>query len=394
LPAAAWWLAAVSLIHRSGTMVLPFLSLYLTTRVGVGIGTAGVLIAAYGVGAMIGGYAGGWAVDRYTALRVQVVSLLALGSGFLLLSELRDPLAIGVMLVCVSAVGEAFRPANGAMLAAVVPSGKRARAVALNRLAINLGMAIGPSVGGLLASIDYLLLFWVDGLTCVAAAGFLVYVRGALAPAPVEATVRSEISAGESPWSDRIFLACIGVFTLSTLVFMQLFSTLPVYFKEVWRLDEAAIGLLFAVNPVVIVLFEMVLVHRLSRPNPLRVVAVGALLVGIGLGVMPLYTGVLFAVCTVLVWSFGEMLEHPLVSAFFLGRGDEANRGRYMGVFQLAFATAFVVSPILGAAVYEEFGPRVLWFGCAGMSVLAAVGYRAVGRALDRELASQDRRIR
>lgn len=383
LPTAVWWLSAAMLIHRSGTMVLPFLTLYFTRELELGVETAGILVAAWGVGAMVGSYAGGWAADRFGPLRVQVASLLAWGVGLFALQQMRSPVSLGIGLFVIASIAETFRPANASLLIAVAPAGGRTRAVALNRLAVNLGMAIGPSAGGFIAGIDYALLFWVDGATCLLAACVLLAQRHRFAATEAEHREARAQPAGSSPWRDRPFLVCIACCTLSALVFLQLLTSAPIYYREAWGLREQHIGLLFAINPVCVVLFEMVLVHRLARPNPLRIVALGALLTGVGIGIMPLGSGAAFAVLTVLVWTAGEMLEHPFVATFVAERGDARSRGRYLGVFQLSFAVAFFLAPIVGTQVYQHFGPEVLWAGCGVVGALAAAGYFAVGNAVD-----------
>jgi predicted MFS family arabinose efflux permease len=157
----------------------------------------------------------------------------------------------------------------------------------------------------------------------------------------------------------------------------------PLYYKNVWGFPEEMIGMLLALNPILIFLFEMVLVHRLSRPNPLRIIALGTLLCGLGLGMMPLGSGVAFALLTIVVWTVGEMFDQPFMGGFVAGRGGPASRGRYLGVYQLSFSVALVVSPVAGTAVYDGFGPRALWYGCGVAGALIALGYVAVSRAVE-----------
>ncbi|MEJ7912814.1 MAG: MFS transporter, partial [Chitinophagaceae bacterium] len=174
IPKPVWLLSLVMLVNRSGTMVIPFLTVYLIHK-GYSLGEAGAIMAMFGAGAFLGGYLGGRLTDRYGFFRVQVGSLFMNGVLFVILGYMEGGLQIGLCVFALSTLGESFRPANAAAIGAYSDNHNRTRCYSLNRLAINLGWAIGPAVGGLLASINYSLLFWVDGATCVLAA-LLLYL--------------------------------------------------------------------------------------------------------------------------------------------------------------------------------------------------------------------------
>lgn len=168
----AWLLAWVMFINRSGSMVMFFLMLYLTNEINMGIETAGRLFSLYGFGAMAGAFLGGWLSDKYGTKLIQISSLIVSGIGYIVLSYVKAPFMIGLMLFCIAVVAEAFRPASTAAMASVCSPETRLRGFALNRLALNLGIAIGPAIGGFLAVYDYSLIFWVEGFSSIAAATF------------------------------------------------------------------------------------------------------------------------------------------------------------------------------------------------------------------------------
>ena len=204
LPRDLWLLAFIALVNRAGSMVLPFIALYLTARRGFSVVQAGQVLALYGLGAVAGSYLGGWLTDRIGPTRCQQWSLVASGAGFLVFSLLRDPRAILVAVFLLSIVVESFRPANMAGFAQRAPRRMQVRAFALLRLAANLGVGIGPAVGGWLALHDYAYLFYVDAATCWLAAALLTLALKKLSPA---AGAREEAAVpGRSPWTDGPFL--------------------------------------------------------------------------------------------------------------------------------------------------------------------------------------------
>jgi predicted MFS family arabinose efflux permease len=374
-----WLISIATLINRSGTMVLPFLALFLTEERGFTTTQAGQVLALYGLGAVGASYFGGWLCDRVDPRRVMKWSLGLTGICFVSLGQFEGRLAISAMVVVLSFVGEIFRPANLAALAAASDAGERARSFALMRLAVNIGMTLGPTVGGFLALRDYGWLFVADGGTCLLAAGLLqiVFPKSILRAAPRSDRTAAK-SPARSPWRDRPLLAILGLMFLLNTVTFQLMGTFPLALRDLYGFSEARIGLALAVNTLVIVLFEMVLVHSLSGRDPLKVSGIGAFLFCGGLALLPLGTGFGFVVFTVVVWTVGEMLVFPLVSSAVADRAPEESRGATMGLLNLSFASAFVVAPLIGTWVYQNLGPDRLWYGCGVVGLLVWVGFHAV----------------
>jgi len=380
-----WLLSIATLINRSGTMVLPFLALFLTQKRGFTIPQAGQALALYGLGAVAASYAGGRLSDRFDPRRVMKWSLALTGASFLLLGHIHGHAAILSTILVLSFIGETFRPANMSALTMASDAGERARSFALMRLAVNLGMTLGPTVGGFLALHDYGWLFVADGATCLCAAGLLhvVFPHSVLRDTPRAAHAGTKTPI-RSPWRDRPLLAILGLMFLLNTVTFQVVGTFPLTLRDLYGFSEARIGLAMAVNTLIIVLFEMVLVHSLSGRDPLKVSGVGAFLFCGGLALLPLGSGFGYVVLTVVVWTVGEMLTFPIVASAVAERAPEESRGATMGLLNLSFATGFVVAPLVGTWVYQNLGPRALWYGCGIVGLLVWVGFHAVAVATAR----------
>jgi predicted MFS family arabinose efflux permease len=380
-----WLLSIASLINRAGTMVMPFLLLFLIEKRGFTKIEAGRTLALYGLAAMVASYAGGRLCDRFGAVRILKASLLLTGFAFLALGQMRGRLAISGMVILLALVGEVFRAANLTALTAASAPQERSRSIALMRLAINAGMAVGPSAGGLLAAYGYEWLFVVDGLTSILAAGLLQIAfpggSAAIALGSAPAVDGSNAPPRRSAFRDRPLLAILGlVFLLNTVTF-QLASTFPLSLRDLYGFSTAWIGLALAVNTLIIILFEMVLVHSLARRDPLKVAAVGAVLFCGGLALLPFGRGFGYLACTIVIWTLGEMLVFPLVTSAVAARAPEESSGTYMGLLSFAFAAAFVAAPLVGTWVYEQLGPRTLWLGCGAVGLVVGAGFQAVARA-------------
>src|ERR1700722_18097570 len=264
LSRSTWLLSFVMLVNRSGTMVIPFMTIYLTQpSMGYSIGQAGFVMGLFGLGAVCGGFIGGKLTDKIGFHRVQLITLTGGGIMFMVLGQMKSYPLICVVTFILSLVNEAFRPANSTAIAHYSKEENRTRSYSLNRLAINLGWAVGGAIGGVLASINYHLLFWVDGVTNILA---MILLRYFLAPLSEDAGTPAKVQDGPpetSPYLDRVYLKFIVFTILFASCFFQLFTMLPVFYKKVLQMPEYMIGLLMAFNGLIITLFEMVLVFKM-----------------------------------------------------------------------------------------------------------------------------------
>ncbi|MEO8277263.1 MAG: MFS transporter [Thermoanaerobaculia bacterium] len=388
LPGEVWILALATLVNRAGTMVLPFLTLYLTGHFGWSPAAAGRMLALYGAGAIGGAFLGGWAADRWSPVAVQQLSLVGTGAGFLALTQISSERGFGIAMVAISLVAESYRPALLAAAGKNVAAEVRGRSMGLLRLAVNAGMSIGPALGGLLATVNYNFLFVVDASTCWAAAAVLFLVRRRSAKraalrgdAPPEVAPSTSPAPG-SPWRDGLFLVFLVLAMLFAIVFFQINGTFPLYLRDVYGLSEAGIGALLGMNALIVVACEMLILHRVERRAPLTVIAPGAFLVCLGFALLPYGRGALYAAGTVAVWTVGEMLALPMTNMFVAARAGAARAGRYLGAYTMAFATAFLLAPAIGLTVYDRFGPRALWGGAGVLGVLLGCAFWALGRVL------------
>jgi predicted MFS family arabinose efflux permease len=372
LSASTWWLAFVMFVNRAGAMVLPFMTVYLREEMHFSIAAAGWEVAFFGVGAILGNFAGGKLTDRIGFSHVQFWSLFLNGILFLVLGQMQTFWQIAGCMFALGSVGEAFRPANATAIAHYSLPENRTRSYSLNRLAVNLGFSIGPAVGGLLA---YQYLFWVDGLTCLIAA---ILLRVALPRSTIDRrddvkTARNEASA----WRDMTYLKFIFFVFLSALCFLQMLSLLPVFYKEELNFSQPEIGLLLALNGLLIVFIEMVLVFKLEgkRP-PAHYISLGAFLIGASYLMLNLpLAGLVVALVAMIIITVGEMLMFPFINTFWVSRSSQHNRGQYASIFTMSFAFAQVLAPTLGSQVVQHSNYHLLWYMVFAVCTLASIGF-------------------
>jgi predicted MFS family arabinose efflux permease len=375
IPKEVWWLGLVLLINRSGTMVIPFLTVYLTGR-GFTLGQAGFIMAVFGCGAIIGGYLGGWLSDRVGFFRVQVASLLLNGILFITLGYMQQLWQIALCIFALSSLGEAFRPANAAAIAAYSNEQNRTRCYSLNRLATNLGWAIGPAVGGVLASYNYHLLFYTDGLTCMAASILLFYLFSSQKRIAVAKKEKPEQAMGVSAYKDLLYLKGLFCVLIIAICFFQLFSMVPVYYKNIVHLPESVIGLVLALNGLIISLIEMVLVYKIeNKKRDTYYMATGAVLIGSSFLLLTIAPSLFIVLAAIVLITFGEMFLFPFTNTFWVSRSQPHNRGQYAALYTMTFALAQVLAPTVAAQIALHWSFATLFRVDFLLCALAASGF-------------------
>lgn len=391
LSSAIWIQALIMLVNRSGTMVIPFLTVYLTQSLHFSISEAAAVLSVFGAGAICGVYFGGKLTDRIGFYPIQFWSLLANGLLFFVLGQLRGLWSICGCVFLLALIGEAFRPANAAATAYYSNTDNRTRSYSLNRLAINLGFAVGPAMGGLLATISYSWLFWTDGLTCLIAAGMLRWLLkppGKGAGEPLEPRAAALASgAGSyankntppalSAYKDKTYLRFVFFVFMNALSFFQLFSVVPLFYKTAVHLSDTGIGLILAMNGLLIAVVEMVLVYRLETKRPEMVyIGYGVLLNVLSFALLAIGPYRWVAVLAMLAITFGEMFTMPFMNSYWAGRSSLQNRGQYAALYGMAYSAAQVIAPILGGQVAQRWGFTWLWVVMVGLGLVTFWGFK------------------
>ncbi len=373
-----WLLSMVTLINRTGAMVIPFLAVYLTQVLHFTKGETGIIITMFGLGSLAGTRLGGYLTDKVGYYHVQFWSLILSGVLFIILDYVHDFWPLVGYIFVLSTIAESYRPAVMVAVSAYSKTGNVTRSFGLLRFAINLGFSAGPALGGLLAArLGYSWLFWVDGITCIIAG--IVFRLTLKEMAVNTATTESEKTSMHLPpertsiFQDKKYLLFLGASVISAIVFAQFISVIPVFFKEELLFSEATIGLLIASNGLMIAFFEMPLVYKLEhRKNLLQIVLVGYALIGLCyVCFLGLPKGLFMASAAIVMITVGEMLCFPFGNTYALQQTNSHNKGKYMAFYAMSFSLAHVIAPSFGFQVAEHFGYPVLWMLLIILAILS-----------------------
>jgi predicted MFS family arabinose efflux permease len=377
-------LAIAMFINRSGSMVLLFTSLYLTKDLHFTIAQAGLALSFYGIGSVMGSYAGGWLTDRRNFFDIMVLSLIISGLILLLLLLTADPILISLIIFAYAFTADLFRPANSKAIVAYSVPEFRTRAVSLVRLAINLGFSLGPAIGGFIALyLGYKWLFVIDSCTGFAAAIMLfVYLprqhdepKGAAASAALD-------DHSTSAYRDRPYLFFIGMVALYGVCFFQLFASIPQYFSRECHFHEDTIGLLLALNGLLVVLIEMPLVAALEKDQRIfRFIVTGVLCIPVAMLILYLGKGMMIAaIGYTFIITMAEIFAMPFMMNYALSRPGKERQGQYSALYSISYGLANIAAPLLGLGIASSFGFNYMFGFFIVLGLLTAAGFYLLGK--------------
>ncbi|MYW67889.1 MFS transporter [Streptomyces sp. SID8379] len=381
LPRAYWWLWTSTLVNRLGGFVLTFLALYLTAARGFSAAYAGLVASLIGAGGVIASMLGGVLADRVGRRPTLLGAQLATAATVAVLAFVRDPVSIAATGFALGLASNASRPAIQAMMADIVPPHDRVRAFSLNYWAINLGFAVSSVYAGFLVAQSYTLGFLVEAaMTLACACVVFVKVKESRPEPGPKVAARQAVTMG-TVLRDRRFMVMVGLSFLVAVVFTQSSVGLPIVMGAN-GLSSSDVGLVAAVNGLVIVALQIPLTRYLQRRDPGRLLTVSSLLIGYGFALTAFAGSLAAYALTVVVWTLGEMINAPTQSGLVARLAPADGRGRYQGVYTTSWSAAALVAPLAGGWVLDSAGAGWLWAGCAALGTVTAFGYWALMRGL------------
>ncbi|NNT73079.1 MFS transporter [Flavobacterium sp. IMCC34852] len=377
-----WILTIITFINRAGTMVLPFLSKYLKEDLGFSYSQVGWIMVCFGVGSMLGSWLGGKLSDKIGFYKIMIFSLLTSGLMFFVIQYITSFIGLCISMFAIMTVADMYRPAMFVSIGAYAKPENRTRALTLVRLAINLGFAAGPALGGLIImNIGYNGLFWADGITCIVAILiFWIKVKEKKKSAFTDKEHPGEILT-HSVFKDKPFWLFLFTCLISGILFFQMFTTIPLYHKEQFNLTEFQTGLLLTMNGILVFFCEMPIVSYVERKkiNKVKVVAFGCVLMAVSMFLLLINTWVGILTIMMLFMTFAEMFAFPFSNSVALSRAPKGHEGRYMAIYTMSFSLAHILSAKVGMEIIEYFkkdGYQMNWFFMGSIGLVGSLcGY-------------------
>jgi len=382
------WILSLGLGVSSfgGALTMPFIAIYLHAEHGMSLTQIGLFYTLLTVVRMASQMTAGELSDHLGRGPLLTLSPLGHAGAFMLLAlgmYLRWSLpAIVLCFVLNAVVGSIFMPVANAAAADILPTEDRLKGYALIRTVSNLGWAVGPALGGLLAGLSFALLFFIAALFILAAG--LVFLFFFKAPPKTLAEERFRLSDLWAVRKDLHLFQHVVLSFLLYLVFSQMMSTFPVYAVDFIKITKHQVGLLFTVNGILVVLLQFPLTRLMSRVKLTYQMALGGWFLGLGFGLAGIWTGFPAFLAVFALLSLGEVAMSPPGLSLTSHLAPAGRMGRYMGLVSLFAMAGWSSGPLFGGVVLDLLPGRfaLAWALIASVAWVAGLGYLVFSRGL------------
>ncbi len=377
-PRQFWLMFFGMLISTTGSsMIWPFQMIYITEKLNVELAVVTMLVPFQSLAGITSSFIAGPIIDRTGRKGVMIFALVMHGLTFVLLSQATTLWQFGVLLAMVGSFNPLYRSASDAMMADLVPPKDRVDAYSLLRMSNNLGVAIGPAVGGFIATQSYTVAF------LLAAAGMVTYglmmtflARETLPSKTSQAVQPAQTNHGYGPvLRDTPFLLFTLAFTFTSICATLIWVLMGYYAKNNFQIPESQYGWIATTNALMVVFFQVWVTNRSKRFNPLKVITTGAVFYTIGAGSVALATGFWGFWTSMVVMTLGELIFMPTSTTYVANMAPAEMRGRYMSLFGLSWNVASGVGTPFGGFLNQRFGPQSIWYGGGMIGLLSVFGF-------------------
>jgi MFS family permease len=400
-PSQFWILVGATFIDRlGGAMLFPFFTLYMTRKFGLSMTQVGVFFFLFAISSVVGSMIGGALTDRLGRKWMLLFGLTMSALSAVLMGITNQIEIFLLVVIVVGMLADAGGPAQQALVADLLPEDKRAEGFGILRVVFNLAVVIGPLVGGLLASQDYLLLFIADAITSSITAAIVFFALKETRPTapkeegePQESMLQTFAGYGVA-LRDKAFVWFLGASALMVLVYIQMNTTLAVFLRDNYGVNEQGFSYILALNAAMVVLFQFPITHWVARYRPLLVMTAGTLLYAIGFAMYGFVSLYFFFLVAMVIITIGEMMVSPVGQAIVAQFAPEEMRGRYMAVFGFSWVIPFAIGPFFAGLVLDNLNPDWLWYAAGVLGIIAAAAFYLLEQRVDRaRWAVVDQRI-
>lgn len=394
-PKPFWTLMGATLVDNLGRFLLfPYFSLYITQRFGVGLTEVGILFLIFSLSSMVGSFIGGAITDKFGRKSMLLFGLITSALSSLLMAVVDTLSAFYIISAVVGVLSNGGGPAQQAMIADLLPEKKRAEGYGMQRVVFNISATIGPALGGLLASINFLWLFVFDAVSSLITALIVYFAIPETKPQTdadqKEESLTQTMGGYGKVFRDAPYMAYVLISILVTIVYVQMNSTMPVYLRDHQGIPPAGYGALLSMNAAIVVFFQFWVTRRISKRAPMKVLAFGTLLYAIGFGMFGFGSTFEYFILAMIVITIGEMVVAPVGQALVARFSPEDMRGRYMAIFGFTWGISFAFGPLLAGFVTDLFDPNWVWYGSFFLAIIGVVGYLLMHARLGEQLGDSD----
>jgi MFS family permease len=390
-PTQFWLLFWGMLISTSGaSMIWPFLTIYVSERLVMPMTQVAALFTINSIFGLVFAFVAGPITDRLGRKWVMVVSLLVNGLVYLGMSQADSYLAFAVLLSISGAFNPLYRVGADAMMADLVAPEKRPEAYSILRISNNIGIALGPAVGGFIASRSYELAFFLAAIGMVTYSLLIAFLARETMPERGSSTETAlqTVTGYRRVLGDRRYVSFLLAFTLNQMCAAIMWILLGVHAKQNFGVMESRYGMIPMTNALMVILFQLPVTRVTKRWPPLLTLAFGACFYAAGVGSVALAGGFWGFWLSMIIMTVGELIMTPTATTLVANLAPPVMRGRYMSLYGLTWGVAAGIGPLLGGLLNDQFGPLAIWVGAGFVGVSSALAFLMFSRRSGERLLS------
>lgn len=390
-PRTFWTLTGTVFIDSlGGALLFPFFALYVTQKFRVGMTEVGVLFAILSGSRIIGSFLSGALTDKIGRRSLMIYGLIFSAGSSLIMAFIENMPIFYTAVFFVGLLSSIGGPAQQAMIADILPEKQRADGYGLIHVSNNLAHTIGPMIGGLLAGISYILLFFVDAILSVITAVIIYFAlpetKPQISDKQVEESMAKTLSGYWIVARNGVFMAFFGIAILMKLVYRQMGTTLPVFLHDVHGIPPQGYGWLLSLNAGMVVLFQFMITRKTSQFKPMKVMAAGTFLYAIGFAMYGFFSTSLFFFIAMAIITIGEMFISPIGQSMVARFAPENMRGRYMAFYGFSWSIPSLFGPLAAGLIMDNYDPKWVWYLAGIIGLVAAYGYSRLHRVVDKNV--------
>jgi len=391
-PRTFWTLTGTVFIDSlGGALLFPFFALYVTQKFRVGMTEVGVLFAILSVSRIIGSFLSGALTDKIGRRALMIYGLIFSAGSSLMMAFIEDMTIFYTAVIFVGLLSSIGGPAQQAMVADLLPEKQRADGYGLIHVSNNLAHTIGPMIGGLLAGISYILLFFVDAILSIITAVIIYFAIPETQPQKSDKQVEESLAQTLGGYwrvaRNGVFMAFFGIAILMKLVYRQMGTTLPVFLRDVHGIPPQGYGWLLSLNAGMVVLFQFMITRKTSKFKPMKVMAVGTFLYAIGFAMYGFFSTSLFFFIAMAIITIGEMFISPIGQSMVAHFAPEDMRGRYMAFYGFSWTIPSLFGPLAAGLVMDNYDPNLVWYLAGIIGLVAAFGYWCLHQVVEKSVS-------
>lgn len=369
-----WILAITSFINKFGSMVIPFLTIYLRTGLKFTYVEIDFIMVFLGLGTICGNFFSSKVSDAIGFYKTMMLSLSCTGIMFIILGNITTFYGVCAMIFFITCTSDLFRPAMLTFIKLNTNKENSTKALALYRTADNLGFLFGPTLGGLVLLYNQTnLLFWCDGISClVAVLFFMITIKEKKVPFKLK-EVRKDLNP-ISILSDRPYMLHLIITLITGILFFQIFVTVPIYNEEILKIPNYSNGFFLSGYALILVVFEFPIVSYITKKNinRIKVIALGQVSMIIGFSCLLLNSAEGLVLMLIFI-SFGVIFTYPFSVSFAMSRSNKYMVAKYMAIISISYSVARVISSTVGTGIIAKYGFNQNWICMIALGTLGFI---------------------